>query len=68
MSDYPKVLYKSAQQYDDFQQLGNDIHARKVESVTVRSAAEEDAKVKEGFDHLSKLMGKRPTLSLKKQA
>ena len=68
MSDYPKVLYKGPQ-FDDWQELGRKITSREVESVTVTNAEEEAAKVREGFGHLSKLMEKRPTLSLKhKQA
>lgn len=67
MSDYPKVLYKGPQ-FDDWQELGRKITSREVESVMVQNAEEEASKVKEGFGHLSKLMEKRPTLSLKKQA
>ena len=65
MSEYPKVLYRGPQ-FSDFQELGRKIGTREVESVLVQNQQEEDAKVKEGFGHLSKLMEKRTTLSLKK--
>lgn len=66
MTEYPKVLYKGPQ-FDDWQELGRKITSREVESVTVQNAEEEAAKVKEGFGHLSKLMEKRPTLTLKQK-
>lgn len=66
MSDYPKVLYKGPQ-FDDWQELSRKVSSREVQSVTVQNAEEEAEKVKEGFGHISKLMEKRPTLTLKKQ-
>ena len=64
MSEYPKVLYRGPQ-FDDFQELGRKITSKEVESVRVMNEEEEARKVKEGFGHLSKLMEKRPTLTLK---
>ena len=64
MSEYPKVLYRGPQ-FDDFQELGRKITSKEVESVRVMNEEEEARKVKEGFGNLSKLMEKRPTLTLK---
>ena len=64
MTEYPKVLYRGPQ-FDDFQELSRKITSKEVESVVVPNAEEEAKKVKEGFGHLSKLMEKRPTLTLK---
>ena len=65
MNEYPKVLYRGPQ-FDDFQELGRQIGTKEVQAVVVKTQEEEAQKTKEGFGHLSKLMEKRPTLTLKK--
>ena len=67
MNEYPKVLYKGPQ-FDDFQELGRKIGTREVESVIVTCREDEALRVKEGYGHLSKLMEKKPTLTLKKNS
>lgn len=54
--NYPKVLYRG-EHYEDFQQMGRDVHSNKIEHRHVSSEAEEAQAMEDGFGPLGDFIG-----------
>lgn len=59
--NYPKMLYRG-DHYNDFMQMGHDIHSNKLEHRYVNNEEEEIQAVEDGFGPLANFIGQREVL------
>ena len=64
--NYPKVLYKG-EHYEDFMQMGRDVHSNKLEHRYVNSEEEEIQAMEDGFAPLGNFIGTQPIEKMKKR-
>lgn len=63
--NYPKMLYRG-EHYEDFQQMGRDIHANVMEHRQVNSEDEEIQALEDGFGPLGQFIGTQASQSIEK--